>query len=109
MHDRRCDSSQAHLRIGRARNAELAIAIIAVKIELKFKALAWIFGIVLVPVVADYDAGFQHTCPGCSIFGGPPVAANAFSSCVICRSPVIDRSTMFSNDSRVCSSTIEAI
>src|ERR1700741_142174 len=44
-----------------------------------------------------------------STFGGPPATVNAVSSSLTRRSAVIDRSTMFISDSRVCSSIIEAI
>ena len=44
-----------------------------------------------------------------STIGGPPAAAKLRSSSSMRRSAVIERSTMFSSDSRVCSSTIEAI
>jgi len=44
-----------------------------------------------------------------STSGGPPHNANALSNSTVNRSAVIDRSTMFNNDSRVCSSIIEAI
>ncbi|STQ64687.1 Uncharacterised protein [Gordonia bronchialis] len=44
-----------------------------------------------------------------STIGGPPQIANVFSNSSINRSAGIERSTMFSNDIRVCSSTIEAI
>src|ERR1700741_2598630 len=44
-----------------------------------------------------------------STFGGPPATVNAVSSSLTRRSAVIDRSTMFISDTRVCSSIIEAI
>jgi len=44
-----------------------------------------------------------------STFGGPPAAANTFLSSSTRCSPVIERSTMFSSEHRVCSSTIDAI
>ncbi|QNJ94812.1 hypothetical protein HZU40_11505 [Mycolicibacterium fluoranthenivorans] len=42
----------------------------------------------------------------CNAFGGPTAAANTFLSSATGRSAVIDRSTMLSCDTRVCSSTI---
>ena len=44
-----------------------------------------------------------------STSGGPPQIANVFSNSSMSRSAVIERSTMFSSDCRVCSSTIDAI
>jgi hypothetical protein len=44
-----------------------------------------------------------------STFGGPPATANTASNSATSRSAVIDRSTMFSSEQRVCSSIIEAI
>ena len=44
-----------------------------------------------------------------STFGGPPATANTVLSSSTSRSAVIERSTMFSSDTRVCSSTIDAI
>jgi hypothetical protein len=61
----------------------------------------------------------QNRCSACetisgpsssrNTFGGPPLVANTFVSSSTRRSPVIERSTGFRNDSRVCSSAIEAI
>jgi hypothetical protein len=41
-------------------------------------------------------------------FGGPPAAANTFVDSSTKCSPVIERSTMFSSEQRVCSSIIDA-
>jgi hypothetical protein len=44
-----------------------------------------------------------------STSGGPSHNANALSNSTVNRSAVIERSTMFNNDNRVCSSIIEQI
>ncbi len=44
-----------------------------------------------------------------STFGGPPATANTRLSSAMSRSAGIERSTIFSSGSRVCSSIIEAI
>ncbi len=41
--------------------------------------------------------------------GGPPHSANVWSSSSVSRCAVIERSTMFNRDCRVCSSIIDAI
>nr|WP_280275311.1 hypothetical protein [Nocardia wallacei] len=41
--------------------------------------------------------------------GGPPRAVNTFASSATSRSAVMERSTRCNNDSRVCSSIIDAI
>jgi hypothetical protein len=44
-----------------------------------------------------------------STFGGPPAVVNTASNSVTSRSAVIERSTMFNREQRVCSSIMEAI